>query len=141
MTLLRRIVLLVCCCASLASVQTSARAAEPLPADRIVARVDAWLPDGTPNDVAPFCKWCGEPVERRPNPDTGAPDWIHLDGMWGCDDGADGGAFAEVEEKAILDSLPPCNCGSIDKNGGDIGEHASTCLYHLAAVRIFGETR
>ncbi len=40
MTLLRRIVLLVCCCASLASVQTSARAAEPLPADRIVAVVN-----------------------------------------------------------------------------------------------------
>lgn len=107
--------------------------------DVIAARVDAWLPDGAPD--APFCRHCGEPVERRPNPDTGAPDWIHLDGMWGCDDGADGGAFAEVDEKAILDSLPPCNCGSIDKNGDDIGEHASTCPYHLAAVRIFGGTR
>ena len=40
MTLLRRLVLLVCCCASLAGVQTSARAAEPLPADRIVAVVN-----------------------------------------------------------------------------------------------------
>ena len=40
MTLLRRLVLLVCCCASLAVAQTSRRAAEPLPADRIVAVVN-----------------------------------------------------------------------------------------------------
>ena len=40
MSLLRRLVLLVCCCASLAIAQTSARAAEPVPADRIVAVVN-----------------------------------------------------------------------------------------------------
>lgn len=106
--------------------------------DTIAARVDAWLPDGAPD--APFCRHCGEPVERRANPDTGAADWIHTHGLWGCRGNAVG-HFAEVDEKAILASLPPCNCGSIDKNGDDIGEHASTCPYHIAAVRIFGETR
>lgn len=40
MTLLCRLVLLLCCCASLATAQTARRSAEPLPADRIVAVVN-----------------------------------------------------------------------------------------------------
>lgn len=41
---------------------------------------------------------------------------------------------------AALDRLPlpPCDCGSVDKHGDDIGEHDPTCPYHLAAVARWG---
>lgn len=35
-------------------------------------------------------------------------------------------------------AFPPCDCGSVDKYGDDIGEHGPTCPYHLAAVERFG---
>lgn len=46
----------------------------------------------------------------------------------------------EADRNALLKTFPPCNCGSIDKWGDDLGEHSATCPYHLAAVRAFGET-
>lgn len=36
-------------------------------------------------------------------------------------------------------TAPPCNCGSVDKYGDDLGEHSPTCPYHLAAIARFGE--
>ena len=32
--------------------------------------------------------------------------------------------------------LPFCDCGSVDKNGDDLGEHGDECPYHLAVVNL-----
>lgn len=42
--------------------------------------------------------------------------------------------------RADVADLPPCDCGSVDKNGDDLGEHDPTCPYHLEAVRRWGLT-
>jgi len=47
-------------------------------------------------------------------------------------------ALGSGDEAPAIDSLPPCNCGSVDKHGDDLGEHSPRCPYHLAALAIFG---
>lgn len=44
----------------------------------------------------------------------------------------------EAERTALLKTFPPCDCGSIDARGDDIGEHSPDCPYHLAAIAAFG---
>lgn len=48
--------------------------------------------------------------------------------------------MTEPERNALLKTFPPCDCGSVDKYGDDLGEHSPSCPYHLAAVAAVGVT-
>lgn len=84
-----------------------------------------------------YCSACGKPRPRRRTNcrcsvtpilhGHPAPDEVSIE------------ITAEVPVSRPLDErdlLPFCDCGSVDKNGDDLGEHGDACPYHLAVLGL-----
>lgn len=86
--------------------------------DEVSIEIAAEAPESA-EKIGAHCRYCGARIALF------SAGWLH-----------DASEPSTVNHPAEPELLPFCDCGSVDKNGDDLGEHGDECPYHLAVVRL-----